>query len=326
MTNLTNESIIIIVTAFSPLPAGKTPLILNQSLGEVMENKKRLTKAIVLIIISAFCFAVMNLCVSMSGDIPVIQKTFFRNLFAMMIASGAMIKNRHYILPKKGERFGVFARSSAGFLGMLRNFYALSSLRVADASLLNKMSPFFAIIFSIFLLREIPDKVQIICIITAFAGAMFVLKPGFLNAQLIPAIAGFAGGACAGLAYTFVRKLTSRGTDGYYIVFFFSAFSTLCAAPALIFDYSPMTLSQLLFLIGAGVAAAGGQFAITACYSYAPAREVSIYDYTQIIFAGMLGFVFKNEIPDLFSFIGYFIIIAAALIMFLYNNRPKKQV
>lgn len=290
-----------------------------------MENKKRLTKAIVLIIISAFCFAVMNLCVSMSGDIPVIQKTFFRNLFAMIIASGAMIKNRHYIIPKKGEALGVFARSAAGFLGMLGNFYALSSLRVADASLLNKMSPFFAIIFSTILLREIPNKIQIICIITAFAGAMFVLKPGFQSAGLIPACAGFAGGACAGLAYTFVRRLTSRGTDGYYIVFFFSAFSTLCAAPALIFDYSPMTLAQLLFLIGAGIAAAGGQFAITACYSYAPAREVSIYDYTQIIFAGMLGFVFKGEIPDIFSFIGYFIIIAAALLMFLYNNKSAHK-
>lgn len=290
-----------------------------------MENKKRLTKAIIFIIISAFCFAVMNLCVSMSGDIPVIQKTFFRNLFAMIIAGGAMIKNRHYIIPKKGEAFGVFARAAAGFLGMLGNFYALSALRVADASLLNKMSPFFAIVFSAILLREIPNKIQIICIVTAFAGAMFVLKPGFQSAGILPACAGFAGGACAGLAYTFVRKLTSKGTDGYYIVFFFSAFSTICAAPALIFDYSPMTTAQLLFLIGAGVAAAGGQFAITACYSYAPAREVSIYDYTQIIFAGMLGFLFKSEIPDVFSFIGYFIIIGAALAMFLYNNKQHNK-
>ena len=290
-----------------------------------MDNKKRPIKAIILIITSAFCFAVMNLCVSMSGDIPVIQKTFFRNFFAMMIASFTMIKNKHYIIPKKGERFGIIARSAAGFLGMLGNFYALSSLRVADASLLNKMSPFFAIIFSAILLRETPNKVQITCILTAFAGAMFVLKPSFQNTELIPSIAGFLGGACAGLAYTFVRKLASGGTKSYYIVFFFSAFSTICAAPALIFDYSPMTPRQLLFLLGAGAAAAGGQFAITASYSYAPAKEVSIYDYSQIVFAGMLGFVFKNEIPDIFSFIGYFIIIAAALLMFLYNNRSNKQ-
>lgn len=286
-----------------------------------MEKRKCRTKAIMLMITSAFCFAVMNLCVSMSGEIPVIQKTFFRNFFAMLIASAAMIKNRHYIVPKKGERAGIIMRSAAGFLGMLGNFYALSSLRVADASLLNKMSPFFAILFSAFLLRETPNKVQLACILTAFGGAMFVLKPGFHNAELLPSCAGFLGGACAGMAYAFVRKLTSGGTDGYYIVFFFSAFSTLCAAPALIFGYSPMTLQQLLFLLGAGAAAAGGQFAITAAYSHAPAKEVSIYDYSQIIFAGALGFAFKGEIPDVFSFIGYSIIIAAALV--IYNVQLK---
>ena len=286
-----------------------------------MKDKKRLTKAIILIITSAFCFAVMNLCVSLSGDVPVIQKTFFRNFFAMLIASVTMIKNKHYLIPKKEERAGLIMRSVAGFCGMLGNFYALSALRVADASLLNKMSPFFAIIFSVFLLRETPNKVQIACILTAFAGAMFVLKPSFQNAELLPSVAGFLGGACAGLAYTYVRKLAGVGTKSYYTVFFFSAFSCVCASPALIFAYSPMTLRQLLFLLGAGVAAAAGQFAITASYSFAPAKEVSIYDYSQIIFAGLLGFVFKSEIPDLFSFIGYFIIISAALLMFLYNRR-----
>ena len=290
-----------------------------------MTEPKQLSKAIILIITSAFCFAVMNLCVSMSGDIPVVQKTFFRNFFAMLIASVTMIKNKHYIIPKKGERFGIIMRSAAGFVGMLGNFYALSVLRVADASLLNKMSPFFAILFSAILLRERPNKVQIACILTAFAGAMFVLKPSFQNAEFIPSVVGFFGGACAGLAYAFVRKLTSGGTKGYYIVFFFSAFSTICSAPALIFDFTPMTLQQLLFLLGAGVAAAGGQFAITASYSFAPAKEVSIYDYSQIIFAGMLGFLFKDEIPDLFSFIGYVVIIAAALLMFLYNNKKSRN-
>lgn len=289
-----------------------------------MERNKKVGKAILLIMLSALCFAVMNMFVSLSGDVPVVQKTFFRNLFAMLIASVTMIKNRHYLLPKRGERAGILLRSAFGLLGMFGNFYALSRLAVADASLLNKMSPFFAIIFSAALLKERPNKVQIICILTAFFGAMFVLKPSFQNADLLPSCAGFLGGACAGLAYTFVRKLTSGGTKGYYIVFFFSAFSTLCTMPALFFGYSPMTPEQLLCLLGAGAAAAGGQFAITAAYTYAPAREVSIYDYSQIIFAGLLGFFVMNQIPDLLSIIGYVIIIGAAFAMFKYNNRKNE--
>lgn len=285
---------------------------------------KNLTKAILLIITSAFFFAVMNLCVSMSGDVPTIQKTFFRNFFAMIIASGAMIKNRHKVLPKKNELFDLLMRSGFGYLGVCCNFFALSKLAVSDASLLNKMSPFFAIIFSAIILKERPNKVQIICILTAFAGAMFVLKPTFANANLLPSCSGFIGGACAGLAYTFVRKMTSRGIKSYYIVFFFSAFSTLCALPFTVFRYSPMTLGQLLFLVGAGVSAAIAQFAITSAYSFAPAREVSIYDYSQIIFAALLGFLAMGQIPDGWSFLGYGIIISAALFMFIYNNKSSK--
>lgn len=290
-----------------------------------MERNKRLGKAISLIILSAFFFALMNMLVSLSGDVPVVQKTFFRNLFAMLIASVAMIKNRHYILPKKGERAGILLRSAFGMLGMFGNFYALSRLAVADASLLNKMSPFFAIIFSAVLLRERPDGVQIICILTAFFGAMFVLKPSFQNADLLPSCAGFVGGAFAGLAYTFVRKLTGGGTKGYYIVFFFSAFSTLCTLPVMMFGCSPMTRGQFLCLLGAGAAAAGGQFAITAAYSFASAREVSIYDYSQIIFAAALGFAVMGQIPDAWSFLGYAIIIGAAFAMFRYNNRKAER-
>ena len=81
-----------------------------------------------------------------------------------------------------------------------------------------------------------------------------------------------------------------------------------------------MTVTQILFLLLAGLSAAGGQFAITAAYSYAPAREISIYDYTQIIFSTLLGLVFLQELPDRYSLIGYFIIIGASLVMFLMNN------
>ncbi len=288
------------------------------------EHSKQLHKGILCIISAAFFFALMNLFVSLSGDVPTIQKTFFRNLFAMFIASGVMIKNRCSIIPPKGARLDLFLRSAFGYLGVVCNFYAISRLNISDASLLNKMSPFFAIIFSTFLLKEKADKVQWAIILTAFAGALFVIKPSFQNAELIPSISGFIGGVCAGLAYTFVRRATGKGVKGYYVVFFFSAFSTLAALPFVVFGYSPMTWQQLLSLVCAGVSAAIAQFCITSAYSFAPAKEVSIYDYSQIIFAAVLGFIVMGQVPDMWSFVGYGIIIAAAFVMFRYNNRKTE--
>ena len=102
---------------------------------------------------------------------------------------------------------------------------------------------------------------------------------------------------------------------------FFSAFSCIVTLPYLIVDYSPMTIAQLVILICAGIAAAGGQFSITAAYSYAPAREISVFDYTQIIFAALMGFIAFGDIPDKFSIIGYVIICSVSVAMFLYNRK-----
>ncbi len=292
--------------------------------GTEKKSNPRLYKAIGFIVASALFFALMNMFVSLSGDVPTIQKTFFRNFFALIIACGAMIRNRCTVIPPKGARLDLFMRSAFGFAGMLGNFYALSRLTVSDASMLNKMSPFFAIIFSAILLGERADKVQWSIVAAAFLGALLVIKPSFRNAELAASCAGFLGGVCAGAAYTFVRKITRKGVKGYYVVFYFSAFSTLAALPFVVFGYSPMSAAQWLYLIGAGVCAAGGQFAITAAYSFAPAREVSIYDYSQIIFAALLGFFVMGQIPDWWSVAGYAVIIAAAFAMFRYNNRKSE--
>lgn len=286
---------------------------------------KRLHKAIILLVISALFFALMNMFVQLSGDVPTIQKAFFRNLFALVVASSVMIKNKVSVVPPKGARLDVLLRSAVGFAGVLCNFYALGQLNISDASLLNKMSPFFAIIFSIFLLKEKANRVQWVIILTAFAGVLLVIKPSFHNAQLVPSLIGFAGGMTAGCAYTFVRRASLHGAKGSCVVFCFSLFSCVASLPFILFSYSPMTAQQLVMLICAGLSAAVGQFCITAAYSYAPAKEVSIYDYSQIIFSAAIGFFVMGQLPDLLSVVGYIVIIAAAFAMFRYNNRKSTQ-
>ena len=106
------------------------------------------------------------------------------------------------------------------------------------------------------------------------------------------------------------------------IVLFFSTFSMLACVPYLIMDFHPISARQIFFLLLTGLAAAGGQFGVTAAYTYAPAREISVYDYTQIMFSAIMGRSrFLVQLPDMLSFVGYCVIIAAGVIMFLYNKR-----
>ena len=261
-------------------------------------------KAVLYIIISAFCFALMNLFVRLSGDLPSFQKSFFRNFVAMFFAAAMMLKNRQSFRWKKGNLKYLLFRSLAGTVGIVCNFYAIDH-----------------IIFSIIILKERLSLFQGTVVFAAFVGAMFVIKPSFSNVDLFPSMLGLMGGMFAGFAYTIVRLLGKRNENGAMIVFFFSAFSCLTMLPFLIFDFHPMNIYQLSMLLCAGLAASGGQFSITAAYCNAPAREISVYDYSQIIFATILGFMFFGELTDIYSFIGYAIIILMAVAMFMYNNK-----
>lgn len=271
--------------------------------------------------LSALSFTGMNTFVRLAGDLPTMQKVFFRNFVAMVFAFFAMLKAGDSFKPKKGSVKYLLLRSAAGLAGVFGNFYALDKIELSDASMLNKMSPFFALVFSALFIKEKVKPKQAIAIAVAFIGSLFIIKPTFANTDLFASLAGFAGGMAAGGAYTCVRWLGIKGENGRLIVLFFSVFSCILTVPYLIFDYHYMTAFQWFSLLMAGLFAAGGQFAITAAYTHAPSREISVYDYSQIIFAAVVGFFVFGDVPDLWSFVGYIIIISMAVWMFLYNNR-----
>lgn len=279
---------------------------------------------IAFMIASAFCFALMNLFIRLAGDVPTLQKCFFRNAFALVIAASALIRSKAPMKPKKGNLKYLLFRSIAGGTGMVLHFYAVDHMAISDASMLNKLSPFFAIIFSAMLLRERANRFEWGAVIIAMCGAMLVVKPTF-SAEAIPALAGFCGGLGAGLAYANVRVLGVRGENSMLIVTFFSAFTCAMLLPNILFNYTPMTGEQWLFLILTGIAAAGGQIFITKAYSRAPAKDISVFDFSIVIFAAVLGFCFLNQIPDLLSVLGYLVIIGTAVTKYIVLRKQNQR-
>lgn len=277
-------------------------------------------KGICCILLSSFSFALMNLFVRLSGDLPSVQKSFFRNFVAMLFALFLLLRERPEVRLDAPAKKYLLLRSLFGTVGILCNFYAVDHLVLADASMLNKMSPFFAILFGILILKEKIDLFQGLSVVVAFLGALCVIKPTGANLSAFPAFIGLLGGLGAGIAYTYVRALGTRGVKGPFIVFFFSAFSCAVTLPYLLLRYHPMSAAQLGILLLAGLAAAGGQFSITAAYTYAPARDISVYDYSQILFSALLGFLIFGQVSDALSCLGYLIITATAVAMFL--RRP----
>ncbi len=285
-------------------------------------NFSNRSKGIIFIVLSAFGFAMMSAFVKLTGNLPSLQKTFFRNLVSCIVAFIFIIKNKESFFGKKENQKILITRSIFGTLGIVLNFYSIDKLVLSDANMLNKLSPFFVIIFSALFLKENINKKQILTIIVAFLGALLIIKPSF-SLEILPFIIGVLGAICAAAAYTCLRVLGGKEKH-YTIVFYFSLFSTIVILPFTILVYKQMVLMQFIYLILAGIFASIGQFGITLAYSYAPAKEISIFDYSNIVFSAIISLLVFGVLPDLFSISGYLIIFSASLYIFLYNKKLDK--
>ena len=294
-------------------------------------------KGIAAIVASALGFALMAALVRLADDygepLSAFQKSFFRNLVALTVAAAVYWRRRPRVAnpappafakATAGRRttFLLIARAAFGTLGIFANFYALSHIPIATGQMLNKTAPFFTVAFAWVFLGERTLPRQAAALAVAFAGAVLVVKPGFAGAEAFPLAVGLLGGAAAGAAYACVRALRRRGADPAYIILYFSVFSCLAAVPFMLPGLRPMTFAQVAVLLGAGGAAAVGQFGVTLAYGYAAPRDIAVYDYSSVLFAAAFGYFFFAQVPDIFSVLGFAVILAALVLL---NSRRRKR-
>ena len=125
-------------------------------------------KGIACIVASAFGFALMaffvRLCDDFGGEITCFQKSFFRNVLALVIALAVFCRDRRRE-PADGELQPSMApsgkawvllvlRAVFGTVGIFANFYALSKIPIGEGMTLNKTAPFFTVLFSWIFLGE----------------------------------------------------------------------------------------------------------------------------------------------------------------------------
>ncbi|WP_026894050.1 DMT family transporter [Clostridiisalibacter paucivorans] len=281
-----------------------------------MTDKK---KGIILILLSALFFAMMAATVKALENISVVEKMFFRNLFGLFVASFILFRKKQSL--KGNNKKLLLLRSIFGLMGVGLYFYSLSSkIPLANAVMLNKMSPFFVIIFSFLFLNEKIKKTQIISLVLAIIGAGFVIKPR-LTLTLVPSLSALFSALFAGVAYTIIRHLRHTDTSEI-IVFYFTLLSTIITGPFVFYGNFVMpTGIEILLLFLLGLFATLAQFSMTNAYRFAPAGELSIYTYSNIVFSTFIGLTIWGEIPDSFSILGGIAIIVAGIINYYYGKQ-----
>lgn len=275
-------------------------------------------KGIMLMILSALSFAVMAALVRSLADYPVTEKVFFRNFFSLIITV--------ILILRKGESFRgenkklLLLRSVLGMLGIVFYFYAISHMKfLADATIMNNMSPFFVVILSVLFLKENINKYQIIALVLALLGVVLIVRPQF-DLTILPSLSGVFSALFAGGAYVTVRYL--RKTDSpRTIVFYFTLLTTVSMFPFILKgDWLIPRGLDIIKVLGIGVFATSGQYALTYAYKFVEASQVSIYTYTGIIFSSIIGIVVFKESLELFTVLGGLLIISGGYINYYYKK------
>lgn len=286
-----------------------------------MEQNK--SKGILCIVLSSFFFALMSAFVSMVGTLPFFQKALFRNLVAMGVSGLALLAARTPIRVPRVSALPLTTRILCGMVGIFCNYYAIDHLMLASSNSLSKLSPFFGILFAALFLKERVSRPQLVCIGVALVGSGFLIFPNLHTLGLSAGIA-LLGGIASGGAHVSLRALR-RGSDidGTVIVFLFSAVSSVAALIPSVLYWSPMTAGQVMIMLLAGGASAAAQFALTAAYRYAPPRDISICDCSQIVFSGLMGYVLFHQIPGVTDLIAYAFVILASVLLYVHYRSEK---
>lgn len=297
-----------------------------------MYNKK---KAVTYMILATLFFALMSFFVKLTVDVSSMEKAMYRNFLGVFIIYIIIMKEVVRNSKEKGwkESLQVFKpknpklllyRSIFGTIGVALNFYAIDHLTLADSTVLIRMSPFFTVIAAALFLNEKLTKKVIISMFISFIGVLLVVQPSF-DIVLLPYASALLSALAAGMAYTFLRVLGSKGERGDVVVFYFSLFSTIALIPFAITNYTQLSHIDIILVLLSSLFAMIAQLCVTAAYKYAPANEVSVYLNVQVIFTAVLGILFLNEIPNLSNLSGYVIIILASCYAFG-TRKPKKEI
>jgi drug/metabolite transporter (DMT)-like permease len=277
-----------------------------------MPPASQLTKALACLTLAAFLFSLMGVCIryaSYSVDNPTI--VFFRNFIGLFIFL-PLILNKGASFFKTQKLWMHTWRSVVGLTAMYGFFYAIAHLKLSNAMVFTYSSPIFIPLIAWLFLKEKITSSMLLAAGIGLLGVLCVAKPDSGLFNMMSAI-GLGASFLAAMAFVTVRALTSTEPPER-IVFYFCFIGTLISMIPMFWLWRPYSLKELTLLITAGLLANISQLFLSNAYKLAPAGQIGPVNYVAIIFAGVWGYLFWQELPDALSLIGFSLILTAILI------------
>jgi drug/metabolite transporter (DMT)-like permease len=289
--------------AVPPSPAGARPA------GTAVVSPSR---AIVLMVGSVAFFAVMDALVKdLGARYPTMQIVFFRSLFAFVPIVFLILHGGSLKALKVNSITGHLLRSLVGIGAMFCFFHAYVRMPLADVVAISFAAPVFVVALSVPLLGEKVGPRRWAAVLVGFIGVVIMIRPGaglLTSVALVPLI----GTLFFALAMIVLRRLGRTETSAS-VAFTFTLACTTVSGLALPFVWVAPDLVDLIALIAVGLLGGVGQILMTTAFKHGDVAVIAPFEYTAMIWATLLGFVFWSEVPGLNIWIGVAIVMASGL-------------
>ena len=205
-------------------------------------------------------------------------------------------------------------RGIYGAIGMVFNFGAVILLPLAEWTTFSFSAPIWAVILSIFLLKEKVGPWRWSAVAAGFVGILIIANPGSGHIPLAGAAVALIAAFLVALISIQIRELSTT-EQPMVIVFWFAAISTVCSAPFMPFVSKAHGWLDWLILFGIGLAGIWGQLMITMALRLGKVSSVIVMDYSALIWATLLGWLLFATLPPATTWIGAPLIVVSGIII-----------
>lgn len=269
-------------------------------------------------LVSALGFALMAACVKLvaSRGIPLLEIVAARALVSLLLSYVDV--RRKGLSPWGTHRKLLVARGVVGAFALVCVYYAVMTLPLAEATLLQYMHPVFTAVLALLLLKEGIHLSTMLCILLSVSGLVIMVEPGVFKAAA-PALPWFsvsialAGAFGSAIAYVLVRHLSPH-EDASVIIFYFPLVALPLSVVLLGDQFVMPDTESLVLLLLVGIFTQVGQLGLTHAMRHEAAGKAAAYSYVQVIFAVLLGWAVFGEVPALWTWVGGGLIVAGALL------------
>lgn len=279
---------------------------------------KTVNSAILLLILGNAMALISDVFIKTLGsDAPVFQFTFVRCLLTLVML---LPLYRYIDVRRLFQGLGVhLLRAHVHLAGMVCMVIAIGSLPLATANAIFYAAPILVMLFAVIFFRERLTGLSLLAVVSGFAGIIVILRPVAIGWG---AVAALGAALALAIAAIMVRQLPRKQSTVHKLVL-----SYLLILPAsfvlMIIEDAPWDPAILVNSLGSTVFILGYNVTVLLAYKQIDANQVTSAEYTGLIWAVAIGWIWFNEVPDLWFLVGSVMIVVPLVLIGLQHRKLR---